>query len=118
MKLLFRLLINALGLLLITRLLEGFQVDSFYYALIAAIVIGLLNALVRPVLFILTLPITIVTLGLFVFVINALMIWFAASFLEGFAVDGFMTALVAAALMWLIGMLTNWFIRDSKDEAK
>lgn len=112
MKLILRLLINTLALLLATQVLEGVQVDSFYFALIAAIVIGLLNAIIRPVLVILTLPITALTLGLFTFVINALLVWFASSFLEGFEIAGFIPALFVALILWGVGVLTNWFIHD------
>lgn len=114
MKLILRLLINTLTLLLVTQFLEGVQVDSFYFAFIAAIVIGLLNAVIRPLLLLLTLPINIVTLGLFTFVVNGLLVWFAASFLEGFAVDGFIPAVFVALVLWAMGVITNWFIHDQK----
>jgi len=87
--LIFRWVINAIALLLVAYLVPGFVVASFYNALIAALVLGLVNALIRPLLFILTLPITILTLGLFTFVINALMIWFVSTVVDGFDVAGF-----------------------------
>lgn len=96
MKLLARFLFNVLVLLVISEYISGISVDSLYSAIIAIIVIGVLNTLVRPVLFILTLPITIITLGLFAFVINAGLLLFAASFLEGLAVDGFVPALLGS----------------------
>lgn len=116
MKILLRILMNAVALLVITRIIDGFEVESFYYALVAAIVIGILNAIVRPLLLLLTLPITIITLGLFSFVINAFIIWFASTFLEGFMVSGFIPALFGALILWAVGVLTNWFITD-KNEA-
>ena len=81
------------------------QVESFGSALIAAFVIGLFNAVLRPVLVILTLPVTIVTVGLFLFVINALMFWAAASVLSGFHVSGFGAALLGSLIYSLLGLL-------------
>lgn len=117
MKILLRVLINAVTLLVITRFVQGFEVDSFYFALIAAIVIGLMNAIIRPLLLLLTLPITIITLGLFSFIINAFIVWFASTFLDGFTVAGFVPALFGALILWAVGVLTNWFIKDHKNEA-
>ncbi len=115
MRLLLRWIITALTLLLLTRLLAGFEVDNIYAALIAALVIGLLNAIVRPVLIVLTLPVTIVTLGLFTFVINALLILLASTAVKGFDVAGFWPALMAALVLWAVGTVTNWIIyRDDE----
>jgi putative membrane protein len=105
MKLLTKWLLSAAALLLVAYLYEGVQVSSFTSALIAAFVIGLLNAVVRPVLVLLTLPVTVVTLGLFLFVINALMFWAAASLLGGFEVRGFVAALIGSLIYSLIGMV-------------
>jgi putative membrane protein len=105
MKLLIKWLLSAAALLLVAYLYEGVQVSSFTSALIAAFVIGLLNAVVRPVLVLLTLPVTVVTLGLFLFVINALMFWAAASLLGGFEVRGFVAALIGSLIYSLIGMV-------------
>jgi len=74
------------------------SINSFGYALIAALVLGLLNVLVRPLLVLLTLPVTVLTLGLFLFVINALMFWAAAGLLDGFRVDGFGAALIGSVI--------------------
>lgn len=118
MKLVLRIIINALALLAITQFVQGFHVDNFYHALIAAFVIGLLNAVVRPILILLTLPITIVTLGLFIFVINALLMLFASSFLQGFAIDGFWTAMFAAIILFAVSLATNWLLKSpTKNEA-
>ena len=89
MKIIVRWLLLAAALLLVAHIYPGVQVASFGAAMIAALVIGLFNALVRPILVLLTLPVTVLTLGLFLFVINALMFYFAASVLDGFHVDGF-----------------------------
>ena len=98
MKILVRWALLAAALLLVAQLYSGVTVASFGSALLAAFVIGLLNTLVRPLLVLLTLPVTLLTLGLFLFVINALMFWAAASVLEGFAVSGFTAALVGSLL--------------------
>lgn len=111
LKLILRWLINALVLLALTQFITGFQVHSFYAAIIAALVLGLLNAVVRPVLVLLTLPISIVTLGLFTFVINALLIWFMGSFVKGVEIDGFLPALLVAIIMWGVSTLTSWFLK-------
>ncbi len=108
MKFLLKWLINAIALIAITKLVGGFHVDTFYSALIAALVIGLLNALIRPVLILLTLPVSIITLGLFTFVINALLIWFTSSIVKGFTVDGFWPALMAALILWAVSTITSW----------
>ena len=92
MNLLLRWLINAGTLLLLAYYLPGMEVSGWYAALITAFVLGLVNAVLKPILVILTLPVNILTLGLFTFVINALLFWFVASFIEGFAVTGFWSA--------------------------
>ena len=107
MKLLVQWLISASALLLVAYLYSGVQVDSFGSALIAAFVIGLFNAVLRPVLVILTLPVTIVTVGLVLFVINALMFWSAAGVLGGFHVSGFGAALLGSLLYSLIGVVID-----------
>lgn len=112
---LFRWVINALALLLVANIVPGFGVSSLYSALIAALALGLANALVRPLLFILTLPITILTLGLFTFVLNALMILLVSTIVKGFVVDGFIPALLAALLLWVISMATNWIVKQAKE---
>jgi putative membrane protein len=112
---LFRWIINAVALIVIANVVPGFGVETFYNALIAALILGLVNALVRPLFFILTLPVTILTLGLFTFVINALMIWLASTIVEGFIVEGFVPALFAALLLWVISLATNWLIKQTKE---
>ncbi len=111
---LFRWVINALAIVFIANAIPGFGVETFYNALIAALVLGLVNALVRPLFFVLTLPVTIITLGLFTFVINALMIWLVSTIVEGFIVTGFVPALLAALILWVVSMLTNWFLDKAK----
>jgi len=112
MKLLLRWLINALTLLACTQIIAGFHVSTFYSALVAALILGLLNAIIRPILIVLTLPVTIVTLGLFTFVINGLLVWFMATFVKGVSVSGFMPALMVGILMWAVSTLTSWFFKE------
>jgi putative membrane protein len=89
MTLLLVWLVNAIALMAVAYLLPGITVSSFAVALIAALVLGLVNAVIRPVLILLTLPATLLTLGLFIFVINGLLFWFVGSFVAGFSVNGF-----------------------------
>lgn len=98
-------ILNAVSLLVVAYLLPGITVASFGSAMIAALVLGLLNTIVKPVLMFLTLPITIVTLGLFLIVINALVFWFAGSILKGFEVDGFWWALIGAVVYSIVSSL-------------
>lgn len=114
MKLIFRLLLNASFLLLASVVISGVVVNSFYAALITAIILGLINALVRPILIILTLPINILTLGLFTLVINGLLVLFVASFVKGFTVAGFGTAILLSIFLWLGSFLTNFLLKDNE----
>lgn len=95
-------ILNAVALLVVAYVLPGITVASFGSALIAALVLGLLNTLVKPVLILLTLPITVVTLGLFLLVLNALVFWFAGSILKGFHVEGFWWAVIGAIVYSLV----------------
>ena len=107
MKLIVRWLLLAAALLLVAHLYAGVQVANFGAAMIAALVLGLLNTLVRPLLVLLTLPVTLLTLGLFLFVINALMFWAAASILDGFNVSGFGAALIGSLIYSLAGVVID-----------
>jgi putative membrane protein len=108
MTLLLVWILNAVALLVVAYILPGIVVASFWSAMWAALVLGLINILVKPLFVLLTLPITIVTVGLFLFVINALMFWLAGSILKGFQVKGFWWAVLGALLYSLIsGFLTN-----------
>jgi putative membrane protein len=107
MKIIARWLLLAAALLLVANIYPGVVVASFGSALIAALVLGLLNALLRPLLVLLTLPVTVLTLGLFLFVINALMFYFAASVLDGFNVTGFGAALIGSLLYSLCGLVID-----------
>ncbi len=107
-----KILLTAFLLLLVEKVVSGVSIDGLYVAIIAAIVLGLLNAVVRPVLVILTLPISIVTLGLFIFIINAGLFMFAASFLDGFSVNSFWSALLASIMVSVGSTIGNLFIRN------
>jgi putative membrane protein len=102
-------LINALALMAVAYLMPSITVSSFGAALVAALVLGLINAVVRPVLFLLTLPVTVLTLGLFIFVLNGLLFWMVGSWLEGFNVGGFWAgvfgAIVFSLVSWLLSAL-------------
>ncbi len=110
MRLITKLLLTTFTLLLITEYLPGIHIDGFYPAIVAAVVIGLLNLFVKPILVLLTLPITILTLGLFMIVINASLFWFAASFIEDFSVDGFIYAMLGSIIITIVSALGNRYI--------
>lgn len=105
LKLIAKWLLSATALLFVAYIYSGVEVRSFGSALLAAFVIGLLNTVLRPVLVVLTLPVTVITLGLFLFVINALMFWAAASVLDGFHVRGFGAALLGSLIYSAIGLV-------------
>jgi putative membrane protein len=102
-----RWMVNAALLLLVAYLYPGVQVQGFGPALIAALALGFVNAIIRPILIVLTLPATILTLGLFIFVINALLFWFVAEIVHGFAVTGFWAALVGSILYSVFTLITS-----------
>jgi putative membrane protein len=106
--------LNALALLIVAYLFPGVQVQDWKAAAVAALVLGLVNMLVKPVLVLLTLPITVVTLGLFLLVINALLFWGVASVVPGFQVSGFWAALLGAVLYSLITWALSAILPDEK----
>ena len=114
LSLIARWIINAAALLLVAYLYPGVTVASFWAAMLAALVLGLVNALIRPLLILLTLPVTVLTLGLFLFVINALMFWLAAEIVSGFQVTGFWAALIGSVLYSLITLITSWLLFPRK----
>ena len=113
LRLLLRWLLSALALLGITYLVPGIHVSGFLVALLAALVIGVVNALVRPLLILLTLPVTVVTLGLFLLVINAAMLGLVALLLRGFQINGFWTAVGAALVVSITSWLASGLIGNS-----
>lgn len=106
-KLIVRWVLLAAALALVANFYSGVEVASFGSAMVAALVLGLLNTLVRPLLVLLTLPVTLVTLGLFLFVINALMFDWAANLMDGFAVRGFGAAIIGSLLYSVCGMVID-----------
>ena len=110
--LLIRWVINALALLLISRFIEGIQVDHWLAAFVAAAVLGVINAVLRPILLLLTLPITLLTLGLFALVINGFMLYIAGAVVKGFHVSGFWSAVFGALFLAVISWIANAFISD------
>ena len=113
MRLLVVWLINALALLALPYLLPSIHVASFTTALAVAVVLGLINAVIRPVLVLLTLPATLLTLGLFIFVINGLMFLLAARLLDGFVVDGLWAGILGSTLYSLISWLLTKLLLSS-----
>ncbi|HEV8095419.1 MAG TPA: phage holin family protein [Burkholderiales bacterium] len=109
MNLLLAWLVNTVSLIAVAYLMPSIRVDTFVTALIAALVLGLVNAVIRPILVLLTLPVTLLTLGLFIFVINGLLFWLVGSFVQGFVVDGFwagfLGAIVYSVISWLLSGL-------------
>jgi putative membrane protein len=110
MRLILRWIINAAALFVLPYLFSSIQVKDFYVALIVALLLGLINAVIRPILILLTLPVTILTLGLFILVINALLFWFVASFVEGFDVGGFWSAFWGAIAYSLVSWAASALI--------
>ena len=109
MRLIIVWLINAVALLAVPYVIPSITVDGFTTALVAALVLGLINTIIRPILVILTLPATLLTLGLFIFVINGLLFWFAGELLSGFHVGGFWAgvfgSIVYSIISWLLSAL-------------
>ncbi len=115
MRLLAKWIIIALAILAIPHIVSGIVVVSFTTALIVAFFWGFANLVIKPILLILALPITILTLGLFTFVVNALLFWGIASFVKGFYVDGFVAAFLGALIVSVAGMLANFILKDNSN---
>ena len=115
MRLLLVWLINAVALLALPYLMSSIHVDSFTTALIAALVLGLINTFIRPVLVLLTLPATLLTLGLFIFVINGLLFWAVGNWIDGFHVAGFWSAVGGAILYSIISWALSALLIHKRD---
>jgi putative membrane protein len=113
MNLIMRLIVTSVVAFGLSYLLEGINFDSFWSAIIVAIVLAVLNAIIKPILILLTLPITLFTFGLFLFVINALMILLAEKLVDGFSVDGFWWALLFSLLL---SLLTSLLYKEKKEK--
>jgi putative membrane protein len=112
MGILIRWIILTVSIITASYLLEGIHVSGFFSAFLAAAALGILNALFRPILLVLTLPINILTLGVFTFIINALMLKMASGIIPGFEVNGFWTAVIGSLIISVISWLLNSFISD------
>ena len=115
MRFLARLLLNGVAIILAAYVLPGLHVNGLVPALLAGIILGFVNAIVRPVLFLLTLPLTLVTLGLFIFVLNAICFGLTAALVPGFSVDGFGWALLGALLVSVVSWILNGLVVGEKE---
>ena len=115
MRLVLTWLINAIALLAVPYLMHSVDVTSIGAALIAALVLGLVNTLIRPVLLLLTLPVTVVSLGLFIFIINGFMFWLVAQWVDGFHVDSFLSAVGGALLYSVISWALSTILLKTSD---
>ncbi len=114
MRLILLWILNALALLAVAYLMPSIQVASFGSAMLAALVLGLVNAVLRPLLLLLTLPVTLLTLGLFIFIVNGLMFWLAGSMLQGFVVAGFWPAVLGSILFSVISWILTSLLVSGK----
>jgi putative membrane protein len=111
MRLIIRLLVSALAVLIAARLIPGIEVNGYKGALIAAVVLGLFNVTIRPVILLLTLPLNLLTLGLFSWVINGFLFWIVGNILDGFKVHDFAAAFLGALLVTLLSWIVNLLLR-------
>jgi len=114
MNIIIKLLLNAIAVFVLAEVLNGVYVDNYVTSLIVAVVLSVLNVLVKPVLVILTLPVTILTLGLFLFIINATIILLADKLIDGFRVDGIWTAVLFSILLCILQSLLHSFMKTDK----
>jgi putative membrane protein len=112
MSLLLRIIVNAVALLAVAYLVPGIVVSGFLGALVAAIVLGVVNAVLKPILIILSLPLEIITLGLFTFVINALLFWFVGQLGLGLTVTGFWPALIGSIVLSIVSLVLSALVRS------
>ena len=112
MNFLIRLLINAVALLGIAYFMPGVHVDSFWSALLVAFILGIVNAVLRPILFLLTLPLQILTLGLFTLIINGFLFWWVAHWHLGLTVDGYWSAFWAAIVLSVVSFLLSLVVKE------
>lgn len=115
MRLLLVWALNAVALLLVAYIIPGVHLEDFYSALVAVLALGLVNTLLRPIFIVLTLPVTLLTLGLFLFVVNALLFWFVGDILSGFRVDGFLSALFGSIVYSVASWLLSSIIKNKKN---
>lgn len=118
MGLLISLLLNTLAIIITAYIVPGIAVDTFTSALLAAIVLGLINTFIKPVLVLLTLPLTVITLGLFLFVVNAIVLRFTTLFVPGFIVDGWMPAILGAIVLSIASTALSMLVKDFSPKGK
>jgi len=116
LRLLLHWILSALALLIVSHFVRGFELSGFVAALIAAVVIGLINATLGLILKVVTFPLTVVTLGIFWFVINALMLELASAVVPGFHISGFRAAFIAAIVLALVNMIIRWLIPKKRSD--
>jgi len=114
MRLLLTWLVNAAALFAVPYVMRTVHVDSFIAAMVAALILGLVNALIKPILVLLTLPVTFLTLGLFIFVINGFLFWLVANFVKGFSVAGFWSAVGGAVMYSIISWALSTLLIEKK----
>jgi putative membrane protein len=113
MGFLLRILVNALAIVVAASILPGIEVDGLLAAVAAGLLLGLVNAIVRPIMLVLTLPITLLTLGLFLLVLNGLCLWLVAGLIEGFEVYGFWSAVFGALIVSIVSWIVTALVSDS-----
>lgn len=118
MHLVLALLINSAALIITANLVPGFNVDNFTTALFAAIILGFINTFIRPFLMFVTAPLNFVTLGLFVFIVNAVILWFASIVIPGLMVDSMLSAVLAAIVLSLVSTAISWLMSDIARSAR
>lgn len=116
LQFLAHLVITAVLLMFVGRLIPGVHIDGFAAALFAALVLGFVNGFVRPLMILLTLPVTVFTFGLFLFVVNALMFWLAAALVPGFGISGFGAALIGSILLTILNLIVGALVKRSARE--
>lgn len=114
MRLVLLWILNAVALLAVAYLMPSVKVDSFGAAMLAALLLGLVNAVIRPLLLILTLPVTLLTLGLFIFVVNGLMFWLAGSIFQGFTVAGFWPAIFGSVIYSIVSWALTGLLLEKR----
>lgn len=112
MKLVGKLIVNIVSLLVVAYIVPGLTFDSFSAVFVAAVVIGVINTLIKPILQIIALPITLITFGLFALLINILLLWGASAVVPGFHIDGFLTAVIGSIALSLVSWFLNHFTQD------
>lgn len=113
MRLIAKWILVALAFLVLPELINGISIESFPTALVVALFWGLANLVIKPILLLILLPITVVTLGLFTFVVNALLLWGIGNLIQGFAVDGFIPAFLGALVLTVVSVISNFILKDN-----